>query len=130
VALMAVSFLFINSMLSKRFYKKMLKFDNAASSGGQGKLHISCINHINISCSSLCLRLRQDCRVQRFVYLNLVEGHCCIFTRSLLSFDLRRELHGIKHFYVQFLMFIKIKMLYFLLNIFLFLLTNYSQGCN
>jgi len=55
-----------------------LGIDSAAASESQGKL----------TNTSLGLRLRQDCRLKRFV---------SYFTRCLWSVDLRKKLPNIKH---------------------------------
>jgi hypothetical protein len=52
----------------------------------------------HISCTSLGLHLRQDCRVQRFVpHLDVLGSFCFLLTRYFSSFHLQKKLPNVKH---------------------------------
>jgi len=86
---MAVSSVFINSFSKKKFNKKSeVQNWQCYLKRRQGKL----------SCTSLGLLLRQECRFQRFVsYWNAVGSYCFLFTHCFWSVNLRKTLPSNKH---------------------------------
>jgi len=90
------------------FNKKLtLKFESATSCKGKRRERISC--------TSLGLSLRQECRFQRSVfYLNFVGRYFYLFTRCFCCVDLRKKLSSLKQYSVKYFLYVKVTILYFL----------------
>jgi len=98
---MTVSLVFINSFSKNCFKQKgMLRTDSAALSGEQGKLTFMYFSfpllETALSTSTLCFLFIRAGKLF-FSYLYVPRSYCYLFTRCLLTVELRKKLPNVKH---------------------------------